>query len=617
MATPARFLPPIFFVAVFGGVVAHGATITVFSNADSGAGTLRQAIFDASPGDTIKFAVSNGQVINVTSGELLINKNLTIQGPGANKLILQGSVGVTARVFRIAPSSVTATIAGVKIQNGRSVNADGGAILNLGTLTVEGCQLAANSTEGSGNGAAIANSGMLKISNSTLENNRAREGAPFYGGGVYNTGSVAIVNSTISDNGTFYRDAAVYGGGIANVNGGTMTIMNSTVAGNGTNGSAGCGGGIYTVGGASSSVHSTITALNIASSSPDICGPVISQNFNLIGNNSGATISNQGSSDQIGTSTAPIDPLLGPLQYNGGPTFTRALQSNSTAVDSGDPNSPARDQRGYTRAGVSDIGAFEFHGTVPVSLANISTRLPVETGDNVLIGGFIITGAQPKKIILRALGPSLPVPNVLANPILELRNSSGGLIAINDNWRSDQEGEIIATTIPPPSDLESAIVATVPANNSAYTAIMRGVNGGTGTGVVEVYDLNRTVDSKLGNISTRGLVQTGDNVLIGGLIVFGEDPVKVIVRAIGPSLSLPGKLADPTLGLHDGNGTLLMENDNWRSAQEAEVIATTIPPSHDRESAIVRMLTPGNYTAIVRGVNNTTGIGVVEAYGLN
>ena len=208
---------------------------------------------------------------------------------------------------------------------------------------------------------------------------------------------------------------------------------------------------------------------------------------------------------------------------------------------------------------------------------------------------------------------------MLADPILELRDSSGGLIAVNDNWRTDQEAEIIATTIPPSNDLESAIVATLPANNSAYTAIVRGVNNGTGIGVVEAYDLNRTVDSKLGNISTRGFVQTGDNVLIGGLIVLGQDAQRVIVRAIGPSLNVPGKLADPTLELRDGNGALLRSNDNWRSDQEAEIIATGIPPTNDLESAIVATL-PSNgasYTAIVRGVNGTTGVAVVEAYALN
>ena len=178
----------------------------------------------------------------------------------------------------------------------------------------------------------------------------------------------------------------------------------------------------------------------------------------------------------------------------------------------------------------------------PTLLANISTRLRVETGDNALIGGFIVTGTQPKKVIVRAIGPSLPFAGTLANPTLELRDGSGTLIRSNDDWRiGGQEAEIIATTIPPSSDLESAIVATLPANNAGYTAIVRGVNDGTGIGVVEAYDLDRSVDSKLANISTRGLVATGDNVLIGGTIVLGQTSQKVIVRAIGPSLSVTGK----------------------------------------------------------------------------
>jgi hypothetical protein len=243
--------------------------------------------------------------------------------------------------------------------------------------------------------------------------------------------------------------------------------------------------------------------------------------------------------------------------------------------------------------------------------------LRVETGENVLIGGFIVTGTQPKRVIVRAIGPSLPFAGFLANPTLELRDSGGALIRSNDDWRSDQEAEIIATTIPPSNDLESAIVAILPANNSAYTAIVRGVNDGTGVGVVEAYDLNRAVNSKLANISTRGLVQTGDNVLIGGLIVLGQNPLRVIVRAIGPSLPVAGALANPMLELRDGNGGLIDSNDDWRSDHESEIIATTIPPSNDLESAIVRNLAPGNYTAVVRGVGDTTGVGVVEAYNLN
>src|SRR5205085_6664292 len=146
---------------------------------------------------------------------------------------------------------------------------------------------------------------------------------------------------------------------------------------------------------------------------------------------------------------------------------------------------------------------------------------------------------------------------------------------------------------------------------------VRGADNGTGVGLVEVYDLDRTVDSKLANISTRGFVQTGENVLIGGLIVLGQNPLRVIVRAIGPSLPVPGTLANPTLEMHDGSGTLIASNDDWRSDQEAEIIATGIPPTNNLESAIVQNVAPGSYTAIVRGVNGTTGIALVEVYALN
>ena len=255
---------------------------------------------------------------------------------------------------------------------------------------------------------------------------------------------------------------------------------------------------------------------------------------------------------------------------------------------------------------------------ISVPLTNISTRLRVETADNMLIGGFIITGTQEKKVLVRAIGPSLPLSDRLADPILELHDSSGQTIATNDNWMDAPNRQaIIDTTIPPSNNLESAILMSL--TPGAYTATVRGVNNTTGIGLVEAYDLDRTVNSRLVNISTRGLVQTSDNVLIAGMIVLGQTPQTVIVRAIGPSLDLPGKLADPILELRDGNGALIRSNDNWRSDQEAEIMATTIPPTNDLESAIVATL-PANgasYTAIVRGVNGTTGVAVVEVYGLN
>jgi hypothetical protein len=256
---------------------------------------------------------------------------------------------------------------------------------------------------------------------------------------------------------------------------------------------------------------------------------------------------------------------------------------------------------------------------VPGQFGNTSTRLRVEPGDHALIGGFIVTGTQAKRVIVRAIGPSLSsagVQDALVNPTLELHGPSG-LIASNDNWvDSANKQEIIDSTIPPRSDLESAILITLPANNS-YTAIVRGVDGATGVGLVEVFDLDRAVDSRLANISTRGFIQTGDDVMIGGLIVTGQDSHRVIVRAIGPSLPIPGNLPDPTLELRNGDGGLLQSNDNWRTGGQAqEIIETTIPPTSDLESAIVRRLPPGNYTAIVSGVGDATGVGMVEVYDL-
>ena len=253
-------------------------------------------------------------------------------------------------------------------------------------------------------------------------------------------------------------------------------------------------------------------------------------------------------------------------------------------------------------------------------LANISTRLRVETGDNALIAGFIITGTQPKKVIILGIGTSLPFPDKLADPILELRDSTGALIDSNDNWGdSPNKQAIIDSTIPPSNDLESAIIATLPANSSSYTAIVRGVNNGTGIGVVEAYDLDTSANSKLANISTRGFVSTGDNVLIAGTIVVGQAAQKVIVEALGPSLPVPGALADPTLELRDGNGALLDQNDNWiDSPNKQAIIDSTIPPSNDLESAIIATLPAGGaqYTAVVRGVNNAVGVGVIEVFAL-
>jgi hypothetical protein len=246
---------------------------------------------------------------------------------------------------------------------------------------------------------------------------------------------------------------------------------------------------------------------------------------------------------------------------------------------------------------------------------NIATRMRVEAGDNALIGGFIITGSASKKVIIRGLGPSTGVSGALADTTLELHKADGSTF-FNDNWRDSQEAEIIATTIPPTNNFESAIVATLPPGG--HTAIVRGKGGSTGVGLVEVYDLEGAAPETLANISTRGQVQTGDNVMIGGFIIGGNQPAKILLRAIGPSLTalgIAGALQDPVLELHDKNGSTI-GNDNWRSTQETEIIATTVPPTHNKEAAILATLVPDPYTAIVRGANNTIGIALVEAYNI-
>ena len=248
-------------------------------------------------------------------------------------------------------------------------------------------------------------------------------------------------------------------------------------------------------------------------------------------------------------------------------------------------------------------------------LLNIATRLRVLTGENVLIGGFIITGTDPKKVIIRGIGPSLSgVGATLPDPTLELKQGDT-TIASNDNWK-EKQAEVEATTIAPSNDLEAAIVATL--DPGVYTTILADKNGASGVGVVEAYDLARTANSKLANISTRGFVDTGANVMIGGIIIGGNGSGgRVLVRALGPSLGAAGvsnALQDPTVELIDGNGDVVRGNDNWQESQESEIKATTIPPSDPAEAAILAVLPPGNYTAVVRGKSAGTGVGLVEVY---
>jgi hypothetical protein len=285
---------------------------------------------------------------------------------------------------------------------------------------------------------------------------------------------------------------------------------------------------------------------------------------------------------------------------------------------------------------------YRLNGTmVSAQLGNISTRAFVQTGDNVMIGGFIVQGTAPKRVIIRAIGPELTqygVPNPMADPTLELHNGTGALIASNDNWQQTIIGGIITASQvvaiqssghAPGDPRESAIIAELPPGN--YTAIVRGVTNTTGVALAEVYNLSSSSDSILRNISTRSFVQTGDNIMIGGFIVQGSTPRRVVIRAIGPELgappyNIPNALANPTLELHNGSGALIASNDNWMTTilggiitrdQVQDIRDSGHAPTDPSESAIIATLAPGNYTAIVRGVNNTTGVGLVEVYDLD
>ena len=677
----------IFSTAIFAvaSLSAQAAVLTVTNTDDSGIGSLRDTIDVAQAGDTIQFdAALNGQTITLTTVQILIDKNLTINGPGADKLTVRRSSANGTAAFRLFEISKSVTLNGLTLANGNSPEW-GGAISFYGPeLTIANCVISGNNAEYGGGvyvssgyapratitnsvisgnsaeygggiyvhhvpGAYIAQPGRLVMTNSTISGNVATS----LGGGLYNRGVSTITSSTISAN-VATMDAAGGGGGIYSEN--SLTVTNSTISGNsaslgggirnaqlhfffspGTSNitgstivgnSASEGGGIYSFSPGTQRSRNSIIARNSSANGPDMKGDLASQGFNLIGNNSGANISTPQASDQIGTSAASIDPLLGPLQNNGGPTFTHALLLGSPAIDKGESSGATADQRGLGRrkdipalanapgGDGADIGAFE---SAFATLANISTRLRVQTADNAMIGGFIITGTAQKTLLVRGIGPSLPLSGTLADPFIEVYGPSGEFLAANDNWRdATTMPEIIASGLAPASELEPALWGIL--NPGAYTVVVRGKSNATGIGLFEVYDLDQTADSTLGNISTRGFVGTGDDVMIGGTIIAGAVPARVLFRAIGPSLTnfgLPNALENPILELYDGNGGLIASNYDWRDTQEAEIIATGLPPSNNLESAIVRDLAPGPYTAIVRGTSNTSGVALVEVYNLN
>jgi hypothetical protein len=247
----------------------------------------------------------------------------------------------------------------------------------------------------------------------------------------------------------------------------------------------------------------------------------------------------------------------------------------------------------------------------------------VDTGDNAMIAGFIVTGNSNKAIVLRGRGPSLAafgISDPLVDPMLELHAANGSLITSNDDWKDSQRSQIEGTIYQPSEDRESVILATLAP--TAYTTILTGKSNTAGVGIVEVFDNNQAVDSQLGQISTRGLVAGGNDVMIAGFILGGgQGPTHIAIRGIGPSLGqfgIANPLSDPTLELHDGNGATLIANDNWNDdpVSAGQLTAHGLALSNPKESGIFTLLPPGQFTAILAGKNGGTGIGIVEAYNL-
>lgn len=663
---------------------------TVSSNGSAGYGG---GIFnDAHNAGSVTLSVTNSAVNNNSAA------NYSGFGDGRGGGIYNDGAGVN---LTITNSSVSNNVAGDHGPGPPSPFGSGGGIYGVGTLTITNSTIDGNSVGSSGGG--ITNYGTLRLISSTVSNNTAfgtHDGVAWNteSGGIDNNATLNITNSTFSAN------TAVNGGAIVNF--GALTVTNTTFSGN----TATNGGGIANSS-ASASCDLTNTILKGGASGANISnsnGTITSHGYNLSSDNGAGFLTATG--DQIN-----IDPMLGPLQANGGPTLTHEPLTNSPAIEGGDPDftpPPVYDQRGfgYSRVfgGHIDIGSVEVQPaftpsptptatatatstTTPTATAtatstptatatatvtptatatatvtpiatatstptatatatvtptttatasataapsptplpspahpvNISTRSRVEPGDHALIGGFIITGNKPKKVVLRGLGPSLSnfsLEDVLADPTLVLNASTGASIFQNDNWQDDsaQASELSAMGLALHDSRESGIVVTL--QPGAYTAILAGKDQDAGVGLVEIYDADSGTASQLANISTRGFVRTGDQVMVGGFILGnGGANATVALRGIGPSLvqfGLSSVLADPILELRDSNGALLITNDNWEDdvISAEQLSAHGLAPSHSLESGIFAMLPPGAFTAILSGKGGGVGIGLVEIY---
>ena len=576
---------------------------------------------------------SVGQTFAAPYGGQIIFNNASTAGSALSILNVGAEGG-----FQSAGQTVfnnTSNAAGASIVNGGSIyGAAGGQTIFNDTSTADHASI---TNEGAGASSNPGNPGQTTFNDRSTAGHATiiNWGTPGYGGSgaTIFTGSSTADSATIIANGGYYR-----GGGIVFNGASTGGNARVKVFDNGhldiTNHQSG-----LTIGSIEGSGNIFLGANRLAVGANNIStsfSGVISGSGLLAKIGSGVLTlqANDCIADTVGLVLVSGSTIK--LDFTGPPDVIASLKVNGV-------RQPAGIYGGPMSGAPNILLEFRGSGTVKVgplaTLGNISTRALVQTGDKVMIGGFIIQGTEPKRVIIRAIGPELTqygVPNVLVNPTLELHDSTGALIASNDNWQhtiiggiitADQVRDIMATRLAPRDPMESAIVADLPAGN--YTAIVRGVNNTTGVALVEAYDLSPETESFLGNTSTRSFVETGDNVMIGGFIVQGAQTKRVIVRAIGPELTgygVPNALANPRLELYDANGALIASNDNWRTTiiggvitndQVRDIQNSGYAPGDGRESAIIAELAPGNYTAIVRGVNNTTGVALVEVYDLD
>ena len=633
----------------------------VTTNADSGPGSLRQAIFDACPGSTITFDMSQVvSPITLTSGQLVIDKSLTIIGPGANLLTVQRTTNPKAifRIFNVsAPTGegfvLVVTISGLTIANGLAQGAfpsdAGGGISNSGpaTLNVAACTLNNNSAN-SGGGIFNSGSGTVDIAGSTLNNNLAgfQGGPPRGGGGIYNngTGSVNLTNSTLSGN---TASIASFGGGINNNSTGTVNVTHSTVT---DNLASGGGGGMYNNSTGLVQITNSIVALNGDTLSSNDLRGTFTVNYSFFNLGTGATING-------GTGNLNGNPQLGPLANNGGPTRTHLPLPGSTAIDAADPAfapPPDLDQRGLARvAGPRlDMGAVETSYTLTATAgtpqsATVNTTFATNLQATVAesgnpVAGVAVTftppasgasgtfaGGNPAIVTTNGSGVAT-APAFTANGIAGSYNVAAtvpGIAAVNfslTNIAATPTPTPTATPTPTPTLTPSPTppaptptpTPTPPASTPTPTPP---APTPTPTPIVTPTPTPAPPTHAV-NLSTRMRVQTGDRIGVGGFIISGSQPKHLLIRAIGPSLTRYGivdVLADPVLELHGPGAFATITNDNWRDTQEAQIAATGIPPTNDFESAIDATLAPGAYTALVKGKNNTSGVALIEVYDLN